>query len=1051
MAIPKSSSAARRHVGRQSALKLFTDREQEREMLRHFFERLARVDRVREVRPEKPILSIWGVGGIGKTKLLEKATEELGHSLAGLRLISLDLDHDRWAPSSAVTEFFWHLRSQLWKVKARGTSGGVSIETPLFDYLYFALWRAQHPGENFALTDSVLKDLLSTSTQGTNILAEASVKLASGVSDAATASNAVGGLFQFLGKGLALLRKRARKGLLNERGLNPESMGEKEMEAELAPMLAADVEQWLEGHPNDSLCIAIDGFERIQSATLAEDIQKYLADWCGILTDPDAAFSGRFGCLFLGRNKNRWDELYDKEWQERISKHRVGGLGEEDARKFLEFAAADHENRGDRTTAGNLRKHADVILAGTREHRSAEGPTFFHPYYLDLAYGILYDRGVHFLPDDLGQTPAELQMRFLRHLQIGQPVVFDAFRCLALAGSFDKALFKHLVEQGCITPGIQFAAITGEDYSYVEGISDMPGTFRFHRMMELALIKNQSAKAEDRAVAWQRIDVILSYFKAKAVFSKLADCSDLNLSAYQKGMTVAFDRYNDGFLDLSTLQTFFNDLNEPFDFKAYVNVRIGWWSTFCELQQRHHPKEHPDVAINLNNLALLYRAQGHYGKAEPLYQQALMIREKALGPEHPDVATSLNNLAELHVSQCQYDKAESLYQRALMIREKAFGLDHPAVAISLNNLAALYHTVSQYGKAEPLYQRALMIREKAFGLDHPDVANSLNNLAQLSQAQGQYGRAEPLLERALAISENVLGPEHPHTLINVHNLATLYRVQGKYAKAEPIYERTLVNFEKALGVDHPDVGKSLNNLASLYLTQGKYAKAGPIYRRALAILEKALGADHPDLATSLNDLAGLCQDQGQYAEAEPLYQRALAIWEKALGPEHPNVATSLNNLAMLYDNQGQYAKAEPLYQRALAISEKSLGSTHPNVATSLNNLAMLYGNQGQYAKAEPLHQRALAIWEKALGPDHPDVATSLNNLATLYDKQSQYAKAEPLFERALVILEKTLGSEHPNVETCLRNYAFLLRDMGRPEEAEPLETRAKAIRLRTPE
>jgi len=92
-------------------------------------------------------------------------------------------------------------------------------------------------------------------------------------------------------------------------------------------------------------------------------------------------------------------------------------------------------------------------------------------------------------------------------------------------------------------------------------------------MMELALIKNQSAKAEDRAVAGQRIDVILRYFKGKAAFSKLADCSDPHLSAYQKGMTVAFDRYDDGFLDLlSTLQTFVTDLEEPFDSTAYVNV-----------------------------------------------------------------------------------------------------------------------------------------------------------------------------------------------------------------------------------------------------------------------------------------------------------------------------------------------------------------------------------------------------------------------------------------------------------------------------------------------
>ena len=105
---------------------------------------------------------------------------------------------------------------------------------------------------------------------------------------------------------------------------------------------------------------------------LAEDIQKYFADWCGMLTDPDARFAGRFGCVLLGRNKNRWDELYDTEWQTRISEHCVGGLGKEDALRFLESAATYHKERGDPTTADNLRKHADAILAVTREQRSQE-------------------------------------------------------------------------------------------------------------------------------------------------------------------------------------------------------------------------------------------------------------------------------------------------------------------------------------------------------------------------------------------------------------------------------------------------------------------------------------------------------------------------------------------------------------------------------------------------------------------------------------------------------------------------------------------------------
>ena len=40
---------------------------------------------------------------------------------------------------------------------------------------------------------------------------------------------------------------------------------------------------------------------------------------------------------------------------------------------------------------------------------------------------------------------------------------------------------------------------------------------------------------------------------------------------------------------------------------------------------------HPNVATSLNNLALLYQAQGRYAEAEPLYRRALAIYEEGRG------------------------------------------------------------------------------------------------------------------------------------------------------------------------------------------------------------------------------------------------------------------------------------------------------------------------------------------------------------------------------------------------------------------------------------
>jgi CHAT domain-containing protein/Tfp pilus assembly protein PilF len=284
----------------------------------------------------------------------------------------------------------------------------------------------------------------------------------------------------------------------------------------------------------------------------------------------------------------------------------------------------------------------------------------------------------------------------------------------------------------------------------------------------------------------------------------------------------------------------------------------------------------------------------------------LAIREKALGPNHPDVAQSLNNLAALYKDQGRYADAEPLYKRSLAIREKSLGPDHPDVANSLNNLALLYNDQGRYADAEPLYRRSLAIVEKSLGPYHPHVATVLTGLAYLYHEQSRYADAEPLYKRSLAIWEKSLGPNHPNVATVLNNLAELYREQSRYADAEPL----------SLGPNHPDVAQSLNNLAALYDDQGRYADAEPLYKRSIVIWEKSLGPDHPYVASSLNNLALLYREQGRYTEAEPLYKRSLVIREKSLGPDHPAVANLLNNLAALYRNQGRWAEALPMVRMA---------------------------------------------------------------------------------------------------------------------------------------
>jgi tetratricopeptide (TPR) repeat protein len=99
---------------------------------------------------------------------------------------------------------------------------------------------------------------------------------------------------------------------------------------------------------------------------------------------------------------------------------------------------------------------------------------------------------------------------------------------------------------------------------------------------------------------------------------------------------------------------------------------------------------------------LLYRSQGRYSEAEPLYKRSLSISEQQLGADHPDVATSLNNLASFYYFQGRYSKAEPLYLRTLTIFMTVLGENHPHTQTVRGNFRYLVQQAVEAGQAGEL-------------------------------------------------------------------------------------------------------------------------------------------------------------------------------------------------------------------------------------------------------------------------------------------------------------------------------------------------------------
>ena len=187
--------------------------------------------------------------------------------------------------------------------------------------------------------------------------------------------------------------------------------------------------------------------------------------------------------------------------------------------------------------------------------------------------------------------------------------------------------------------------------------------------------------------------------------------------------------------------------------------------------------EHPAVAATLNNLAVLYgefsfsrygnvnSIRFHLGKrqkfeeAESLCKRALEIREKCLGLSHPDIAKQLNNLALIRLNLEKYDEAESSYKRAIEIYMQNFGFNDPNVSKTKNNLASVYLKQHKHKEAEQLLKEILaydmnsqsMTNGKHAGeengyqnlrIDLPTVSATLKNFSVLYRQQGRYETAD---------------------------------------------------------------------------------------------------------------------------------------------------------------------------------------------------------------------------------------------------------------------------------------------------------------------
>ncbi len=334
-------------------------------------------------------------------------------------------------------------------------------------------------------------------------------------------------------------------------------------------------------------------------------------------------------------------------------------------------------------------------------------------------------------------------------------------------------------------------------------------------------------------------------------------------------------------------------------------------------------------AHRLSNLGAVHFSSGAFAESQALHEEALALRERALGEQHPSVLRSLNNLAAAHGAAGEYADARALSERALAIGRSILGPDHPAVADSLNVIALISRAEGDLERAHELHTRVLELRERALGPTHPKVADSLNNLASAYLFNGEYDEAEELLRRALAIRQEAFEDKHPVVADSLSNLAAVLEAQGEYGRAIPLYQRALEIREEVFGPKHPSAGDVLENMALTYRAQGSNQEAVTALERALLIREQELGLHDPDTISILARLAGEHYRRQAYEDAKSVGRRALARVPDMTRPASADLASAFADAGTAALEHGQPTDAVPLLEQSLTLHDEREG-TDPN-------------------------------------------------------------------------------------------------------------------------
>jgi serine/threonine protein kinase/Tfp pilus assembly protein PilF len=321
----------------------------------------------------------------------------------------------------------------------------------------------------------------------------------------------------------------------------------------------------------------------------------------------------------------------------------------------------------------------------------------------------------------------------------------------------------------------------------------------------------------------------------------------------------------------------------------------------------------------MDTMAHTYRNLGLYSSAHALYERALEIQKRVLGPQNPATLQSQYGLAWALRGENRFAEAETLIRATFDAQRQVLGPNNVSTLRSAELLGSMLSRLDRDDEAERLLRQTLDIQRRVLGPENPDTLQSMNELGVALNDEGRYAVAEKLMREALGIERRTLGPEDPVTLEPLRLLPLVLANEGQYPEAEKLAREHLAIASRVLGPAHPNTIQGAEILAGVLTAEGRFAEVGKLYRQELDFVRRAASPDNETTGEIADYVAQDLTYEGRYTEAEQLFHQTL-VGRRAFGPEDLLTLQTEMGEAVNLSFEGRYDDAEKEFRKVIQLA-----------------------------------------------------------------------------------------------------------------------------------